>query len=178
MLFAGWALAGLYGALGPALVATLTGGNAEVLGGMSVFVLAGVAGVAVAVLRNAQPRTMVLIGIGSLPVGVVTTLVALAVVSLPLFFVGTAVAGAAFGARFQGSIRTVVPQVTPHERAGVLSLLYVVSYLGFGVPVVAAGYLIVHGAGLLGATRDYGVAVIVLAAVALLALMRTRRAAR
>ncbi|MEU6654707.1 MFS transporter [Streptomyces sp. NPDC046900] len=178
VLFAGWALAGLYGALGPALVATLTGGNAEVLGGLSVFVLAGVAGVAVAVLRNTQPRTMMLIGIGSLSVGVVITLIALAVVSLPLFFVGTAVAGAAFGAGFQGSIRTVVPQVTPHERAGVLSLLYVVSYLGFGVPVVAAGFLIVHGAGLLGATRDYGVAVIVLAAVALLALMRARRAAR
>jgi predicted MFS family arabinose efflux permease len=178
VLFAGWALAGLYGALGPALVAKLTGGSAEVLGGLTLFVLATVAGLAVVVLRNAQPGTMMLIGIGALLVGVVVTLVALAVVSLPLFFVGTAISGSAFGAGFQGGIRTVVSRVASHERAGVLSLLYVISYLGFGVPVVAAGFLTVHGAGLLGATRDYGIAMIVLAAVALLALARSRRASR
>ncbi|MEU1600741.1 MFS transporter [Streptomyces sp. NPDC005708] len=178
VLFAGWALAGLYGALGPALVATLTRTNAEVLGGLTLFVLAGVAGVTVAVLRNAQPGTMMLIGIGALPVGVVVTLLALAVESLPLFFVGTAISGAAFGAGFQGGIRTVASQVAPHERAGTLSLLYVISYLGFGLPVVAAGFLIVHGAGLLGATQDYGAAMIVLAAAALLALLRIRRTAR
>jgi MFS family permease len=121
---------------------------------------------------------MMLIGIGALPVGVVVTLLALDVESLPLFFVGTAISGAAFGSGFQGGIRTVASRVAPHERAGVLSLLYVISYLGFGVPVVAAGFLIVHGAGLLGATRDYGAVVIVLAAAALLALTRVRRAAQ
>ena len=51
-----------------------------------------------------------------------------------------------------------------------LSLLFVVSYLGMGVPAVAAGFLAVHGAGLIGAARDYGVALIVLAALALAAL--------
>jgi MFS family permease len=178
VLFAGWALAGLYGALGPALVAELTGGSAEVLGGLTLFVLATVAGVTVVVLRNAQPGTMMLIGIGALPVGVVITLLALAVESLPLFFVGTAISGAAFGSGFQGGIRTVASRVAPHERAGVLSLLYVISYLGFGVPVVAAGFLTVHGAGLRGATRDYGIAMIVLAAAALLALARSRRSSR
>jgi len=35
--------------------------------------------------------------------------------------------------------------VAPHERAGVLSLLYIVSYLA-SRPAVIAGYLVVHDA--------------------------------
>src|SRR5580765_1446491 len=44
VLFAVWALAGLYGALGPALVHALTGSGNVVLGSLSLFVLAGSAG--------------------------------------------------------------------------------------------------------------------------------------
>src|SRR5579859_935435 len=40
VLFAVWALAGLYGALGPALVHALTGSGSAVLGALSLFVLA------------------------------------------------------------------------------------------------------------------------------------------
>jgi hypothetical protein len=57
----------------------------------------------------------------------------------------------------------------------VLSLLFVVSYLGLGVPAVAAGFLAVHGSGLIGAARYYGAALIVLALLALLALVRAER---
>jgi hypothetical protein len=42
---------------------------------------------------------------------------------------------------------------------------------------VAAGFLAVHGAGLTGAARDYGAALIVLAALAFAALSRSRRTA-
>ena len=66
----------------------------------------------------------------------------------------------------------VLPLVAPHERAGVLSLLYVVSYLGLGVPAIAAGYLVVHAGGLVVTAREYGIAVIALATVALIALIR------
>jgi hypothetical protein len=51
----------------------------------------------------------------------------------------------------------------------------VVSYLGLGIPAVAAGFLAVHGAGLLGAARYYGAALIVLALLTLLALVRAER---
>ena len=54
------------------------------------------------------------------------------------------------------------------------ALLYVVSYLGLGLPAVAAGFLVVHGGGLTGTTRYYGAAVILLAALALLGLLSTR----
>jgi MFS family permease len=177
VLFAVWALAGLYGALGPSLVATLTGAASVVLGGLSLTVLTATAVISVYALRNAPARAVMVTGILALVAGVAITLVALSVGSAALFFAGTAVSGIGFGSGFQGGIRTVVPVAAPHERAGVLSLLFVVSYLGMGVPAVAAGFLAVHGAGLTGAARDYGAALIVLAALALAALARRQRAA-
>jgi MFS family permease len=174
VLFAVWALAGLYGALGPALVRTLTGSSSIVLGGLSLTVLTATAASSVYLLRKAPARAVMVAGIAALVAGVAITLVALSTGSAGLFFVGTAVSGVGFGSGFQGGIRTVVPVAAPHERAGVLSLLFTVSYLGMGVPAVAAGFLAVHGAGLTGAARDYGVALIALAALALAALSRTQ----
>jgi predicted MFS family arabinose efflux permease len=175
VLFATWALAGLYGALGPALVAKLAGSASTVLGGLILVAFAGVASALVIALRNTAPIKVMTAGIVALLAGVAVTLLALGTGSLPLFFFGTAIAGLGFGGGFQGGIRIVVPLVQPHERSGVLSLLYVISYLGFGGPAVVAGVLTVHGPGLLGAAAIYGVAVIVLALLALAALIRAQR---
>jgi len=44
-----------------------------------------------------------------------------------------------------------------------------------GLPAVIGGYLVVHSGGLLPTTREYGLAVMVLAAVALLGVALPRR---
>ena len=49
-----------------------------------------------------------------------------------------------------------------------------VSYLGLGVPAVLAGFGVVHGGGLVDTAPYYGAAVITLAALALLGLVKTR----
>jgi MFS family permease len=179
VLFAVWSLAGLYGSLGPAVVDRLVHTTSVVYGGLPLFVLAGAAALSVPTMRQLSSRTVMTVGVVTLIVGVAGTLAAVgngAGGALPAtgFFVGSAVAGFGFGAGFQGGIRLVVPLVEPHERAGVLSLLYVVSYLGMGVPAVAAGFLVVHGGGLLDTTREYGAAVVVLAAAALAGLLLGR----
>jgi hypothetical protein len=173
-----WALAALYGALGPALVQALTGSDDVVLGGLSLTVLAAFGVAAILTLRNASARVVMLTGIAALVVGVAITLLALTTRSAAVFFAGTAVSGVGFGSGFQGAIRTVLPRVAAHERAGVLSLLFVISYLGLGVPAVAAGFLATHGVGLIGAARYYGAALIVLAVFALLSLVRAERKER
>jgi MFS family permease len=178
VLFAVWALAALYGALGPALTQALSGSADVVLGGSSLTVLTAFAVGAIFALRAAAARTVMLIGIGALVAGVAVTLLALTARSAAVFFIGTAISGIGFGSGFQGGIRNVVPRVAARERAGVLSLLFVVSYLGLGVPAVAAGFLAVHGAGLIGAARYYGAALILLAVLALLALVRAERRER
>jgi predicted MFS family arabinose efflux permease len=173
VLFAVWALAGLYGALGPALVHALTGSGEVVLGSLSLFVLATSAVVATIVLRRAAARMMMLFGIVALITGVAVTVMGVGLRSAAVFFAGSAIAGAGFGSGFQGGIRMVVPLAAAHERAGLISLLYVVSYLGLGVPAVLAGFGAVHD-GLINTARYYGTAVIALAALALFGLLRNR----
>jgi MFS family permease len=172
VLFAVWALAGFYGSLGPAVIRQVTGSTSFVLGGLGLFVLAGVAACSVYVLRDLAPRVLMLLGVGALLAGVALTLAAVDAGSAAAFFLGTAVSGVGFGSGFQGGIRVVMPLALAHERAGVLSVLYVVSYLGMGAPAVVAGLLVVHGGGLLDTAYGYGLAVMALAALALPAMVR------
>ncbi|MGW3915896.1 MFS transporter [Streptomyces sp. NPDC005070] len=176
VLFAVWALTGLYGALGPAIARTLVHSDSVVWGGLPLFVLAASAGLAVVLLRRTATRTVMLIGIATLIAGVLITLVSIAsgsggTLSVAGFLLGGVVSGFGFGGGFQGGMRMVIPNVAPQERAGVLSLLYVVCYLGLGVPAVIGGILVVHGGGLVQTAREYGAAVVVLALVALAALV-------
>jgi MFS family permease len=174
VLIAVWALAGFYASLGPAVLRDLTGSTSAVYGGLGLFVLAGVAAVAVVLLKNAPARAVLGTGIAGLIVGVAGTLIAISAGSTAGFLAATAVAGIGFGSGFQGAIRVVVPLVEAHERAGVLALLYVVSYLGLGLPAVVAGFLVVHAGGLTPTAREYGIALIVLAALAGGGLLRHR----
>jgi MFS family permease len=153
----------------------LSGSSSFVLGGLSLFVLAAPAAVTVHLVRNLAPRRVMSLGVVTLIVGVGLTLLAINAGSTVGFFVGTAVAGVGFGGGFQGGLRTVLPLAAPHERAGVLSTIYIVSYLAMGLPAVVAGVIVEH-VGVLTTAREYVVVVMVLAALALLALAARRRA--
>jgi MFS family permease len=117
---------------------------------------------------------VMLIGTTTLIAGVGVVLLSLWVGSAAMFFAGTAMAGIGFGAGFQGGIRLVAPLAHPDQRAGVLSALFIVSYIGLGIPAVLAGLAVVHGGGLIATSYEYGVAVIVLGLVATFNLIRVR----
>ncbi|MFE4956126.1 MFS transporter [Streptomyces sp. NPDC056653] len=178
VIFAVWALAGFYGSLGPTLVRTLVGSTSAVYGGLGLFTLAGIAALSVLALRKAKATSVMYTGITALILGVALTLLSIRSGTPALFFVGTAMAGVGFGSGFQGGIRTVMPLATTHESTGVLSLLFVVSYLGMGVPSVIAGLLVVRGGGLITTSEEYGVVVIALTILALGALLLSGRQRR
>jgi MFS family permease len=174
-LAAGWALAGFYGSVGPAVTRIVTGSTSHVMGGVTLTVLAASGALTVLFLRHISARPIMIYGVAALGVGVAITLLGISWTSPVLFFIGAVIAGSGFGGAFQGAVRTVMPLAQPHQRAGVLSVIYVVSYLAMGLPAVVGGYHIVHAGGLLTTAREYGIAVIVLAAVALLGMLRPSR---
>lgn len=168
-----WALGGFYASLAPSLVRTATGSTSNLIGGATVAVLTVTGALMIYSLRN-QPADKVLrLGGRLLPVGVALVLMAVHGASLPLFFVGTLVAGCGFGAGFLGALRSVVPLALPHERAGLMSAYYVLSYLAFCLPSLLAGNL-TRSFGLVATTDGYGAVLILLSVGALLALMRQR----
>ncbi|ORT52930.1 MFS transporter [Frankia sp. KB5] len=176
-LVASWALSGFYLSLGPSLARLVVDSRWVVLGGLAVFALTVTAALTVLLLRDTAARTVMFLGALGLLVGVGVTLLGADLPSTPTFFVGTTLAGIGLGAGFQGGLRVLIPLVAPHERAGLLSTVYVLCYLAFGVPAVVAGYLVTHH-GLLPTARGYGLVVMALAALALLGLLtRARRPA-
>ncbi|MFE7894571.1 MFS transporter [Streptomyces sp. NPDC057412] len=180
VMFAVWSMSGLYGALGPSLMRTLEHSSSVVWGGLPLFVLAVSAALTTITLRSAAARTVMLLSIGTLVAGAAITLLSIGsgqggTWSVIGFFVGTVIAGVGFGSGFQGGIRLVIPKVEAHERAGALSLLYVVCYIGLGIPAVIAGVLVVHGGGLITTSKEYSIALIVLALAAFAGLLRSGR---
>ena len=163
-LVAVWALAGFYGSLGPSLAGLVGHSHSTILGGASLFVLAGSGSLTVLVFHRVDPRTFALAGTALIIVGVLTVLWSISAYSVAGFFVGTALAGAGFGGGFQGGLRTIVRLAGPAERAGVISIAYIVSYLAMGLPAILAGVLVVHGT-LIGTAQEFGGAVIALAAL-------------
>jgi MFS family permease len=165
---AAWAVPGFYGSLGPTLLRSLAGSGSLLLGGAALFVLASSGALTVLALQRQAPQQLLRIGAALLAAGLALVLAALSARSVALFLAGIAVTGAGFGAAFQGALRTVLGPLEAHQRAGVLSVLFVVAYLAMGVPAIVAGWSVAHGADILGTAQAFDSAVLALAALALL----------
>ncbi|EGI76876.1 MFS transporter [Hylemonella gracilis] len=163
-----WALGGFYLSLGPTLARYVTGIDAPMIGGGLIATLVLSGAVAILWVRHRPPMAVLAGGAVVLAAGLLLTLVGMHRHSTTLFFVGTLIAGLGFGAGFNGSVRSLVPLVSPQERAALMSGFFVLSYLAFSLPAIAAG-LSVGLFGLESTSIGYG---IVLVATVLLALLR------
>jgi MFS family permease len=171
---ASWSLGGFYFSLMPSVVRAVTGTELPVVGGLVVAVLTFTGGVAVVVLRKLSAERMVVLGIVTLAIGVLITLAGIQYQNVGIMLFGTVVGGVGFGTVFSGTLRSVLPYAQPGERAGLLSAFFVVGYLAFSLPALAAGFL----APIVGLTRTadyYGIGVILLAVTSLaITLFRDR----
>lgn len=170
-----WAVGGFFLSLAPSLVRAATGSTSNLIGGALVAVLTVSGALMIFSLRNRPPDSVLRLGASLLAVGIALILVAVHSASLALFFFATLVAGSGFGAGFLGALRSVVPLALPHERAGLMSAFYVLSYLAFCLPSLAVGSL-TRTFGLIATTDGYGAVLIVLSLGALLGLMLQRPA--
>jgi hypothetical protein len=168
-----WALGGFYASLAPSLVRAATGSTSNLIGGATVAALTVTGALMIFTLRNRPATKALQWGASSLPAGVILILLGVHSANLPLFFLGTFIAGCGFGAGFLGSVRSLFPLALPHERAGLMSAYYALSYLAFCLPSLLAGNL-THTFGLVTTTDGYGCALIVLSLSALFALVRQR----
>ncbi|WIB26046.1 MFS transporter [Curtobacterium sp. MCSS17_015] len=172
-LIASWALGGLFLSLVPSALGAVFGIDNHFAAGALIAVVTGVGAATGIATQRLDPRIGVLIGLVALVLGPVVTIGFVFAQSLPGLVVGSAIAGVGFGAGFQAPLRMLLATAAPTHRAGLLSTIYVVSYLAFGVPSVIGGFL-EPVLGLVPVLAGYG-AFIVLAAVVALALQLTSK---
>jgi MFS family permease len=169
-----WMLAGLSGGLAPSMVHSVFHLDNGLLDGLAGFIAPAVSVVAGLAFARVHPRTAMITGIYASIVGPIGIAAGAYAGSLSTMFAGQAIAGLGFGAAFTAALGLVVPLADPHRRAGVVAGIYVVSYLGLGVPVVVAGAL----TGVLGVVPTvgwYSAVVVLLALISLGAQWRLQR---
>lgn len=173
-MVATWALGGLVFSVGGSLLGTTFGQRNHAVVGAVLGVFALAAAVASVLVRDVAPEPMARAGTSTLALGTGIFVLGLATSSFAVFVIAAIVAGGGFGVAFLGSLRTVSQLAEPHERAALLSAVYVLSYLAFSIPALVAGILISH-VGLRDTSLGYGglVAVIAAAAFAIGAARRT-----
>jgi predicted MFS family arabinose efflux permease len=171
-----WALCGFYMSLMPSLLRTVSGSPSLLLGGVAIAVLTFSGAIAMLAARPWPGATILIRSMSALILGVAVTLAGVHAQSIGLLILGSVIAGFGFGAGFFGGIRAVVPLALPHERAGLLSVIFVICYLAFSLPTIAAG-LAVPVLGMTLTLDFYGAAVIVLAAISLIGVLASTRRA-
>ena len=176
-LIAGWGVGGFYLSLGPSLALQLAGSTNRVLGGLAIGLLAGVGAAAIVAVRSWQPRRAMVVGGVTLVAGLVLTVVAVVLTSAVLFFAATAVTGIGFGVGWLGVLRSLVSLAAPTARGALIAAIYIVAYLAFALPAVAAGYGVTR-VGLHQAALEYGVAICLLAVAGLVAALLVNRPSR
>lgn len=169
-----WALAGFYQALAPSLSAVELGHAGSLFAGFAVAALVAPSAVGGPLTIRLKPRTAMVTGSTILALGVVGVLIAVAASSAPGFFAASIIAGLAFGSAFHGGMRTLMGGLAPADRAGLLSGIYLFSYLGAAIPAFVAGELVSNW-GLSTVTRSYGGLVVFLAITAIVIVTATAR---
>jgi MFS family permease len=168
-----WALAGFYQALAPSLSAVELGHTGSLFAGFAVASLVAPSALGGPLTSSLRPRTAMAIGSVILSLAVVGVLISVGESSTPGFFAASITAGLAFGSAFHGGMRTLMSGLAPGHRAGLLSGIYLFSYLGAAIPAFVAGELISTW-GLSTVTRAYGGLVVLLALTAIVIVTATR----
>lgn len=171
VLLASWALGGLYLSLGPSVAARLLGAQSHITGGLVVTLLCGTGALTAVALRDRAPGSVLRLAALLLAAGMTVTLAGLEVDALALAALGTIIAGVGFGASALGAFGSLAQAASPTERGEVFAVAFVISYLAFSLPAVAAG-LASSSVGLRPTTLVYGAAIVVLALAALAATRR------
>jgi len=161
-IVAGWAIMGLFMALGPSIVSADFEADPTITGGYVIAILAASNAVGAVATARLTPSVGSSVGPALMVLGMAWTLFSAQLGSLPLHLVAAALAGAGAGASFTSAVRTIGAATPATHRAQTLSAIYAVSYLSLSVPALGAG-IIATNAGLGTAVDAIGAFVMVVA---------------
>ncbi|WP_237288457.1 MFS transporter [Variovorax sp. PAMC 28711] len=159
-----WALGGLFLSLVPSLLRDVFGVHDGVVNGSAIATLFGFGALAPMLLSRFGPARAGAFGMTVIVFGIGAMTASFSNASLLLFFIGAAVGGVGFGTAFSAQIQILAPLADSHERAELFASIYVMSYLAFSVPAMAAGLLIAPF-GLLQTVRGYALVLLVLGSI-------------
>lgn len=138
--FTAWSVSALFLSLVPSYVSNLMGiQNMAVTGGV-VFLMLGTSAVTQICLRKLSFQVSIISGLLLLMIGLAGIVAAVPVQSIALLLAGTIITGLGWGLSFMGSMALVNEIAPPEHRGHVVSTLYIITYVGVGLPVIGIGF--------------------------------------
>ena len=144
--FIAFAGMGLFTSLAPTFLAGPLHHPSLALAGAAAFTAFAAAAATQILLIALSRYALAAFGAALITVGATTIVIAvqLTTPSLWLFLVGGAVLGAGGGAYFKSSLTTVIALSDATNRAGALTVFFLVGYVGLSIPAVGLGVLAQH----------------------------------
>ncbi|KAF0971101.1 MFS transporter [Gordonia sp. YY1] len=177
-LVATWSLGGLYLSLGSSVVARVFGVTNHGAAGLILFTFFASATITSLVITGRPSTVKQAVGYPTLAAGVLISLSGVLTEALPLYILGSIVAGSGWAATFLSAMDNITAATPPAQRGQVFSSVFVASYLAFSVPAVIAGVVVSH-IGLRATIIGYvGYVLVVALFGAVLALLMRRAATR
>jgi MFS family permease len=136
-----WALGGFYQAFGPTVAADQLGTTNALVAAAVFASLMAPSAVGGPLAGRLNPATAQRAGMVVYLLAVAVVLASLRLGTVPLFLIASAVAGVAQGATMTGSMRALLADAGPADRAGLLAAIYLISYSGAAIPGLIAGQL-------------------------------------
>lgn len=136
-----WAFGGYFNSFGPSIASQDLGSHSPLIAAtvFASYTAPGfVGGFAAGRLRAAAAQR---VGMTLVAVAGVGLAFAATAGQLVLFIVAGVIGGVGMGVATSGSMNTLLPEAAPRQRAGLLAVVYAISYTGSAVPSLIAGQL-------------------------------------
>jgi MFS family permease len=136
-----WALGGYFNSFGPSIAAEDLGSHSPLIASavFASYMAPGFIGGFLA--GRFLPATAQRVGMTLVAAAGIGLAFASAAGILTLFILAGVVGGIGMGVATAGSMNTLLPEAKPSERAGLLAVIYAISYSGSAVPALIAGQL-------------------------------------
>lgn len=139
-----WSMGGLYLSLGSSVVARVFGIENHGAAGAVLFVFFASGALTSMAITGWNAGTKLTYGYPALACGAVISLAGVLTSMLPLYIVGSILAGSGFAGTFLGALDNVSNRTPSHQRGQVFSAVFITSYIAFSVPAVIAGLVVSH----------------------------------
>ncbi|MFF0372823.1 MFS transporter [Actinoplanes missouriensis] len=165
---ASFAVFGVFTSLAPGFVSGTLHHSSRALAGAIVFAVFGAAAAAQALTGSLSAAAKTRLGLLAQASGIVVLVIGMHTASLAAFLVGGVVAGIGAGVLFKAAVGSVAASAAPAERGEALAGLFLIAYLGLGVPAIALGVATRSLPAVTVMTWFAGILLVLLATVALL----------
>ncbi|MDT3958959.1 MFS transporter [Staphylococcus kloosii] len=169
-VFVGFSMLGLFTAISPNFLGEILNIQNKAIIGLTVFLVFCASTVGQLLFKQKSDYSVLMLGSGTLIVGVILVGISLLLSSYVLLLIGAIVSGLGQAFSFRAGLSTVNSVSPQDKQAEITSTFFTIAYIAISIPVVGVG-LLQLGLSIQGAGLTFSIIVVLLAIISLVLLL-------